>query len=125
MGDALLRDVRYGFRSIRKAAPLSLAVVATLVIGVGMNSVVFSLFNGLMFRPAVTRDAASFVQVHMQLSGLWYRELHGPRTLGTLEDFSLVRRATQTMAAVTASRWASFARPTPSHQSWCEKVETA
>ena len=105
---ALLRDLRYGARSIRRTAPISLAVVLTLVVGVSMNAVVFSVFNGMLFRPAVTRDPASFVQLYVELSGLWYRELHGPQWLATLEEFEAVKRATRTLSAVTASRWASF-----------------
>ena len=103
-----LRDVRYGLRSIRQTASLSLGVVLTLVVGVGLNSVVFSVFNGLLFRPAVTRDPSSFVQLYVELSGHWQRELHGPPTLATLEDFETVRAARATLAAVTAARWASF-----------------
>lgn len=105
---SLIRDLRYGFRSIRRTAPISLAVVLTLVVGVSMNSVVFAVFNGMLFRPAVTREPSSFVQMYVELSGLWHRELHGPRWLGTLEDLETIQRATHTMAAVTASRWASF-----------------
>ncbi len=104
----LLRDLRYGFRSIRRTAPISLAVVITLVVGVSMNAVVFAVFNGMLFRPAVTREPSSFVQLYVELSGLWHRELHGPRWLATLEDLETVQRATHTLAAVTASRWASF-----------------
>lgn len=81
--------------------------MVTLVVGVGLNSVVVSLFNGLLFRPAVTRDPSSFVQLYVELTGLWHRELQGPRTLATLADLETVRGATRTLAAVTASRWAS------------------
>lgn len=102
------RDVRYGLRSIRKTAPLSVALVATLVVGVGMNAVVFSIFNGLMFRPVVTRDPATYVQVYVRLSAQWHRELHGPPSLATLEDLEIARRATHSLVGVTASRWASF-----------------
>ena len=65
--------------------------------------------NGLMFRTAATRDPESFVRVNIRLSGQWQREFHGPPTLATLEDLAVVRRATSTLAAVTASRWATFA----------------
>src|SRR5690349_9097295 len=83
------RDVRYGLRSIRRTAPLSAAVVVTLAVGVGMTSVVFSLVNGLLFRPAVTRDPASFVAIYPILSGVSggsgtsFREVHGPDWLAT------------------------------------------
>jgi len=103
-----LADLRSGARSIRRNTPLSVAVVLTLVVGIGVNATAVSLFNGLLFRPAVTRDPSSFVQLYVELSGLWHRELHGPPTLATLEDLETVRGAIGTLAAVTASRWASF-----------------
>ena len=92
----LLRDLRSGFRSIRRTAPISLAVVLTLVVGVSMNAVVFAVFNGMLFRPAVTREPASFVQLYVELSGLWHRELHGPRWLATLEERGQIVAATWT-----------------------------
>ena len=48
---AWLCDVRYGLRSIQRTKTLSIAVVLTLVVGVGLNSVVVFLFNGPLFRP--------------------------------------------------------------------------
>ena len=105
----MIQDLSYGLRMIRRAAPLYAGVVLTLVVGLGVNAVVFSIFNGLLFRPPVSRDPSSFVQIYANLSGQWHRELHGPPSLVTLEEFDIVRTETRTLAAVTASRWASFA----------------
>ena len=93
---------------IRRAPSLSIAVVLTLALGLGINSVVLSLFNGLLFRAPVSRDPATFVQIYAHLSGPSSRESHGPDTLVTLEDFRVIRSETRTMSAVTVSRWASF-----------------
>lgn len=38
-----LRDVSVGLRTIRRNTPLSIAVALTLVVGIGMNSLVVSL----------------------------------------------------------------------------------
>jgi hypothetical protein len=107
--DLLVQDLRFGLRSLRRALPLSLAVVLTLTIGLGMNSVVFSLFNGLLFGAPVSRDPSTFVQIHARVSGEGKREFHGPRTLVTLQEFSDIAATTQTMSMVVASRWVSFA----------------
>jgi putative ABC transport system permease protein len=104
----LLHDLRYGLRMVRRTAPLSIAVVLTLVVGLGLNSVVFSLFNGLLFRAPVTRDPATFVQVYGRPSGERQSEFHGPDTLVTLEESNAIRAQSQTLAAVTVSRWVSF-----------------
>jgi hypothetical protein len=59
----LAQDVRYAVRMIRRAPSLSVAVVLTLALGLGLNSVVLSLFNGLLFRAPVSREPATFVQI--------------------------------------------------------------
>jgi len=105
--EALSRDLRYTVRVIRRRAPLSAAVVLTLVVGLGMNSVVFSIFNGLLFRPASLHPDSS-VQIYARLSGQWHRDAHGPETMVTLEDFYAIRDATRTLSAVTVSRWISL-----------------
>lgn len=45
--DILAQDLRYNARVIRRAGPLSIAVVLTLSVGLGINSIVFSLFQWL------------------------------------------------------------------------------
>src|SRR3954447_15743910 len=106
--EILRQDLHYHLRVIRRSGPLSGAVVLTLLVGLGMNSVVFSVLNGLLFRSSATRDPHTFVQVYAQPSGQSRRELHGPETMVTLEDFHAIRSATRTLSAVTVSRWASF-----------------
>jgi predicted permease len=107
--DWLWHNVRYSLRTIRNTGSLSIAVVVTLAVGVGMNAAVFSLFNSLLFRPHVAKEPSSFVRIYASLSGQWYRELHGLRTQVTLEDYQVIRSVTQTMSDVTVGRWASFA----------------
>jgi predicted permease len=56
-------DVRYGCRVIRRNPLLSLVVVLTLTIGIGINASVFTVVNGMMLRPHVYKDPDSFVRV--------------------------------------------------------------
>ena len=51
-----LEDVRYGCRLIRRNPLLSLVVVLTLTVGIGINASVFTVVNGMMLRPHVSRD---------------------------------------------------------------------
>jgi hypothetical protein len=106
--DVLAQDLRYNARIIRSEGALSIAVLLTLIVGLGMNSVVFSLFNGLLFRPWAMRDPGSFVQVYARPSGSWRPASDGPDTMVTLEDFNVIRSATRTLSAVTVDRGASF-----------------
>jgi hypothetical protein len=107
--DMLWSDVRYTRHLLYRFPHLTAAVILTLVVGVSLNSVVFSIFNGLLFRANVSRDPDTFVQVYAKPSGDWRREIHGTPYMLTLEEFELIRRNTRSLAAVTVSQWTFLA----------------
>ena len=45
------RDIRFAVRSAMRRPAYSLTVIATLAIGIGANTAIFSLFNWVLFRP--------------------------------------------------------------------------
>src|SRR5215831_1790346 len=45
------RDVRFSLRSIRRTPAITLAVIATLAIGIGANVTIFSVVNGVLIKP--------------------------------------------------------------------------
>jgi putative ABC transport system permease protein len=105
----LLQDLRLGFRLIGRAPLLNLAVILILVLGIAVNSIAFSLFNGLLFRANVGHDPASFVKLYAHRSGQSRPEpLEGVPTMMTLEEWVAIRTQSTTLSAVTASRWATF-----------------
>src|SRR3954453_4785374 len=106
--EILRQDLHYHLRIIRRSGPLSAAVVITLLVGLGVNSVVFSVLNGLLFRSSATRDPDTFIQIYPKPLGEERRQPHGPDTMVALEVFYAIRSATRTLSAVTVSRLASF-----------------
>jgi putative ABC transport system permease protein len=49
--ETVAQDIRHGARSLRKNAGYSLAVIATMALGIGANSAIFSVVNAVVLQP--------------------------------------------------------------------------
>ena len=71
-----MQDLRYAFRVLRKNAMLTLVIVASLGIGIGANSAIFSVVDALLLRPLPYPHPD-------RLAAIW---LHSPG-IGILRDW--------------------------------------
>lgn len=46
-----IQDLQFAFRLIRKNPWFSAAIVVTLALGMGVNTTIFSLVNGVLYKP--------------------------------------------------------------------------
>jgi predicted permease len=61
-----MHDIRYAIRTLRRSAGLTLLIVASLAIGIGANTAIFSVVNALLLKPLPYPDAD-------RLAVLWLR----------------------------------------------------
>lgn len=61
--DAVLNDLRYALRALRKDAGLTAVAVMTLATGIGVNTAVFTAYNAVALRPIQAPEPHRMVQI--------------------------------------------------------------
>jgi putative ABC transport system permease protein len=61
--DTLVHDLRYAIRTLRRTPSFTVAVVACLALGIGANTAIFSVIDGVLLEPLPFRDPRSLVMV--------------------------------------------------------------
>ena len=93
----MFQDLRYAIRLMIKKPGLTLIAVATLGVGIGLNSAIFSVVYSVILRPLPYRDADRLVQI-------WSRDTRegGENSVVSPADFLDWRKQTQSFERVSA-----------------------
>ena len=67
--DTLLRDLRYGLRTLRHNPTFTVVALLTLAVGIGANTAVFSVVNSVLIRPLDYPHAEQLVALHQDAPG--------------------------------------------------------
>jgi predicted permease len=62
----MIQDFRFAFRQLWKSPSFTLAAVAVLALGIGVNTAIFSLVNVMVFQPPAYKKPAEIVQLFSQ-----------------------------------------------------------
>jgi predicted permease len=105
--ETLWQDVSYAARSLRKHALLSITIIATLTLGIGVSAGVFTYYNAEFLRARLDKDFDSFAQVFSAYTidprrpGAWGET--------TLEDYTAFRDGAKSLRNLAA--YAEFYAP--------------
>jgi putative ABC transport system permease protein len=62
--ESIWQDLKYGVRALMKRPGFAIVAVLTLALGIGANTVIFSVVNSVLLRPLNYRDSERLVQLN-------------------------------------------------------------
>jgi hypothetical protein len=92
--ETLVQDIRYALRVLRKNPSFTPVAALTLALGIGANTAVFSLVNGVLLRPLPYRDPG-------RLAIVWEKDDRGNpenATFATYTDWKAMSRSFEELA---------------------------
>jgi predicted permease len=95
------QDVRFGARTLRRSPAFTGAAVLTLALGIGVNTGLFTVLNGLMFRGLRVPDAGQLAAISQQITGVRGLETRGFGTFSTAE-YETYRDGARTLESLAA-----------------------
>ncbi|WP_224361021.1 ABC transporter permease [Hyalangium versicolor] len=95
--DHLFQDARYALRLLRKTPGFALAAVLALALGIGANSAVFSVVNGVLLRPLPFSEPERLVRIFGNLPSIGLERI--PASALEYRDFQERPRALSSVAA--------------------------
>jgi hypothetical protein len=98
--EQLAHDMAHGVRHIRRAPGVAAVLIATLALGIGANSAIFSVINAVLLRPFPAPDPDRVVVLSTMFP-------EGASYLTSDQKFNLWRREERTPADISGNRAAS------------------
>ena len=96
---AVLKDVRFAVRSLKKHPVFAAATIATLGLGVGATLAVFTVVNGVLLRPLPYKDPSRIAMIWISSTNAEGGNVDLPLSSGFFSDIERESKQFDTMAA--------------------------
>jgi macrolide transport system ATP-binding/permease protein len=95
-------DVRYAARSLAKNRGFAAVSVLAIALGIGVNTGIFSVFNGVALRLLPVPSAQQMVSVDQIFHGKMHRNVHGEPTLVSYSEYLSYRNNNHVFSGLLA-----------------------
>src|SRR5215813_9592791 len=65
-----IQDIRYAIRMLKRSAGLTPVIIASLAIGIGANTAIFSVVNALLIKPLPYPDSERLAMLWLRSPGI-------------------------------------------------------
>jgi predicted permease len=107
----LAQDIRYALRQLRKSPGFTAVTVLTLALGIGANTAIFSVVNGVLLNPLPFHDASRIVSLFEATPNFFKGSISYPNFLDWQRDnssFSALAAYRSTDGSITGTGQAEY-----------------
>ena len=94
--ESLIKDIRYGLRSLIKQPTFTAISIITLALGIGANTAIFTVVNAIVLRPLPYRDSE-------RLAMVWSTRESNQEQAFSFADYNDVKSQTKSFSSIGAA----------------------